>query len=161
LLIVLKPVKIQAILARVLIKMPIIQREALLPYAPEALYDIVNDVEAYPEFLPWCTSSKVLETTETEITAELHLKKGVVSQSFTTKNLLTPKSAMEMTLVDGPFKTLHGLWQFEPMGKGVKVSLVLEFEFASGFLAKCVGPVFEKIAASLVDAFCQRAKDIL
>lgn len=125
------------------------------------MYALVDDIDAYASFLPWCSKSTVLGRDERSVDASLEIKYGKLHKSFTTRNLNSPHDAIEMTLLDGPFKHLHGKWLFTPLGQeGTKVELVLEFEFASKLMDITVGPVFSHIADSLVDAFTKRAQDV-
>ena len=113
-----------------------IQRSALLPYPAQALYDLVNDVARYPEFLPWCSGATVLESSDVAMRAKVEVAKGGLSQHFVTKNVLVPGQSIEMNLEEGPFSQLHGLWVFKPLGeKACKISLDLSFEY-SGALVK-------------------------
>ena len=138
-----------------------IQRSALLPYPAQALYDLVNDVASYPQFLPWCAASVVLEASESEMRATLTVAKGGMSQQFTTRNVLTPGSSIEMRLVDGPFSQLHGLWEFKALcDKACKISLDLTFDYAGPLVKATLGPLFTQAANTMVDAFCQRAKQL-
>ncbi|MDU9411864.1 type II toxin-antitoxin system RatA family toxin [Pseudomonas sp. zfem005] len=138
-----------------------IQRSALLPYPAQALYDLVNDVARYPEFLPWCSSSEVLETSETEMVASLGVAKGGLSQRFVTRNRLVPGQVIEMNLEEGPFSELHGVWNFKALGeKACKISLDLSFDYAGPIVKATLGPLFNQAANTLVDAFCQRAKQL-
>lgn len=125
------------------------------------MYALVNDIENYADFLPWCSESSVIERTDTEIKASLNIAYGSLNKSFTTLNILTPDTKMEMKLVDGPFKQLHGEWLFTQLGDdGCKVSLDLEFEFKSKLIDLTMGPVFSQIANTLVDSFSERAQKI-
>ncbi len=138
-----------------------IQRSALLPYPAQALYDLVNDVAGYPKFLPWCSASEVLESSEREMRATLTVAKGGISQQFTTHNLLVPNTSIEMRLVEGPFSQLHGLWEFKALGeKACKISLDLTFDYAGPLVKATLGPLFTQAANTMVDAFCQRAKQL-
>jgi ribosome-associated toxin RatA of RatAB toxin-antitoxin module len=138
-----------------------IQRSALLPYPAQALYDLVNDVAGYPKFLPWCSASEVLESSESEMRATLTVAKGGISQQFTTCNLLVPNTSIEMRLVEGPFSQLHGLWEFKALGeKACKISLDLTFDYAGPLVKATLGPLFTQAANTMVDAFCQRAKQL-
>jgi len=138
-----------------------IHKTALVPYQPAQMYALVDDIESYSRFLPWCSKSIVLDRTEESVDASLEIHYGKLHKSFTTRNLNTPYLAIEMQLLDGPFKHLHGKWQFTRLGEeGTKVELILEFEFASKLMDITVGPVFSHIANSLVDAFTKRAKEV-
>lgn len=138
-----------------------IQRSALLPYPAKALYDLVNDVANYPAFLPWCASTTVIEHTDTLMRASLQVAKGGISQQFVTRNTLVPGQSIEMNLEEGPFTELHGLWQFKALtDKACKISLDLSFEYSGQLVRATLGPLFNQAANTLVDAFCQRAKQL-
>ncbi|TBU96720.1 type II toxin-antitoxin system RatA family toxin [Phytopseudomonas dryadis] len=138
-----------------------IQRSALLPYPAQALYELVNDVARYPEFLPWCASSEVFEASDTHMRASLEVAKGGLSQRFVTRNVLVPGQSIELNLEDGPFEHLHGQWLFKPLGdKACKISLDLTFDYAGPLMRATLGPLFNQAANTLVDAFCQRAKQL-
>ena len=138
-----------------------VQKSAIVPYSPEEMYALVDDIERYPEFLPWCGSARVLERAEDTVKASIEIAKGSVRKSFTTLNRLQPGKMIEMRLVEGPFRRLEGFWRFDPLGgSGCKVRLDLEFEFASRMMSLVIGPVFNQIANTLVDAFHQRAVEV-
>jgi len=138
--------------------MTIITRQAIVPYTPAQMYHLVDNMLAYPEFLPWCASSKEEERTEDAVVATLVLSFKGIQKSFTTRNLLQPYKMIELHLVNGPFKHLHGCWTFEPLGEsGCKIACSLEFEFSGHLLSMAFGKLFEPIAANLVNAFTQRA----
>ena len=138
-----------------------VKKSALVPYPAADMYALVNDVERYPEFLPWCKTGTVLERTPELVRASLELKRGSFHKSFTTRNALVPGQSMTMTLEAGPFKHLEGRWQFTDIGtEGSKVSLDMEFQFKNGLLDVLAGPVFHDICDSLVDAFIRRAADL-
>jgi ribosome-associated toxin RatA of RatAB toxin-antitoxin module len=138
-----------------------IQRSALLPYPAQALYDLVNDVSRYSEFLPWCSGTTVLEDTGTQMRARVEVAKGGLSQHFVTRNTLTPGQTIEMNLEEGPFSQLHGVWTFKALGeKACKISLDLSFDYAGPIIRATLGPLFNQAANTLVDAFCQRAKEL-
>lgn len=138
-----------------------IQRSALLPYPAPMLYDLVNDVARYPEFLPWCSGSEVLEVSETHMRASLAVAKGGLSQRFVTCNRLVAGESIELSLEEGPFSQLHGRWVFKALGdKACKISLDLTFDYAGPLVRATLGPLFNQAANTLVDAFCQRAKQL-
>ena len=138
-----------------------IQRSALLPYPAQALFDLVNDVASYPEFLPWCRASQVLEVGDSHMLASLEVAKGSLSQRFVTRNALVPGLRIEMNLEEGPFTRLHGVWEFKALGdKACKISLDLSFDYAGPLVRATLGPLFNQAANTLVDAFCQRAKQL-
>jgi len=125
------------------------------------MYALVNDIESYADFLPWCSESTILEKTDQEIKASINIAYGSLNKSFTTLNTLTPDSKMVMQLVEGPFKKLHGEWIFNQLGDdGCKVSLELEFEFKNKIIGMTMGPVFSQIANTLVDSFSERAAKV-
>ncbi len=140
--------------------MPIIQKSLEVPYNAAEMYTLVNHVEAYSEFLPWCTKSKVISRSKDTMKASLTLRSGVFSRSFTTTNHLQKNKMIKVSLVDGPFKHLEGFWTFEPTEKGCRVYLNLEFEFASRWVAIAFSPVFESLAHTLIEAFLNRARQI-
>ena len=141
--------------------MTTISKSALVPYTTQEMYSLVRDIEAYPQFLPWCTQAKILSRDQDEVRATLWLSKGGVDKAFTTRNRHQNNKMIEIRLVEGPFKCLEGFWRFDPLGDaGCKVSLDIAFEFANRMLSLVVGPVFNQVANSLVDSFQKRAADV-
>jgi len=140
----------------------LIKRSALINYSAEEMYKLVNDVDSYAKFLPWCRSSAVLSESETEMRASVEIAKGVLNKTFTTQNSLTKNSRIGMQLVDGPFSQLQGFWLFEPLKTegASRVNLELEFEFDNAMMSLAAKPIFTQIANSLVDAFCKRATEV-
>jgi ribosome-associated toxin RatA of RatAB toxin-antitoxin module len=138
-----------------------INRSALVPYSSAEMFALVDDIAAYPDFLPGCRRAEVLSRSDDEVRATIELAKGGVEKAFTTCNRIQRNKMIEVRLVEGPFKHLNGFWRFDPLGEhGCKVSLDLEFEFASRVLGLVVGPVFNQIANSLVDSFMKRAVEV-
>lgn len=138
-----------------------ISKNALVPYSAKQMFSLVDDIEKYPEFLPWCGGATVVSREPETVTAELKISHSGFEESFTTKNFNTLPDKIQMTLVNGPFKTLTGDWIFEQLGEdGCKVSLDLEFEFKNKILDLTLGPLFSKIANTLMDAFIERANII-
>jgi ribosome-associated toxin RatA of RatAB toxin-antitoxin module len=132
-----------------------------MPYTAEAMYQLVADVETYPEFLPWCRSAGIQQSEGDEVLARIDIARGPVRSSFTTRNWFRPGESIRMSLVQGPFKRLEGEWRFTPLGEdGSKIELRLEFDFSSGLLQATVGKVFQRIAETMVEAFCRRAHSI-
>ena len=124
-----------------------IKRSATVPYSAAQMYELVNDVDAYPEFLPWCKASQVLSRTADEVRATLHVSKAGIEKSFSTCNRLRPNKMIEISLLDGPFKHLHGFWRFQALDlKRCKVSIDLEFELMGGLFDHLFGLVFNQIA---------------
>ena len=141
--------------------MPVISRSALLPYSATVMYDIVNHVEAYPEFLPWCGGARLHQADETSMEASIQISVAGLDQWFKTRNSMVAGESIEITLVDGPFKQLHGQWQFTPLDdEGCKIELVLTFEFKRGLAAAVIAPAFTRIANTMVDSFCERAREL-
>ncbi|MCP4000323.1 MAG: type II toxin-antitoxin system RatA family toxin [Gammaproteobacteria bacterium] len=138
--------------------MRVVDRNAMVPYSAEQMYALVDDVDAYSDFLPWCTAS-VLQSRDTEeFVASLTIGYGALNSAFTTRNLLHPPSSMTMQLQDGPFRFLEGLWEFEQLGdSGCEVRLRVEFEFSSTMQDMLFGKTFESICNELIDAFVKRA----
>lgn len=134
-------------------------RSALVPYTARQMFTLVDDVEAYPEFLPWCSSAEVHKRSDDVVEATLGLRKGAISKTFTTRNVRREFDSMDLALVgDGPFKHLRGGWRFKDLGDdGCKVSLDLEFEFEHRLTDMMFGAFFEETCNSLVDAFIKRA----
>ena len=141
--------------------MTAINKSALLPYSVAQMFALVNEIEAYPQFLPWCKSTVVHHRTHDEVRASIQIAKGGVQHAFTTLNRLQQDKMIEMRLVEGPFRHLEGFWRFEPVGnEGCRVKFDLEFEFSNKLISLTVGPVLQKIAESFIDAFSERAKEI-
>lgn len=135
-----------------------IERFAHVNFSQKQMYDLVNDVDQYPKFLPGCIGAKTLSRTDREIVASLEVGKGPVRQGFTTRNLLQEPTQIEMTLVQGPFKKLHGVWRFDALSDSqCKISLSIEFEL-TGMLKFAFGGVFSQVANAMVEAFSERAK---
>lgn len=138
-----------------------IERSALLPYPPRLIFELVNDVERYPEFLSGCTGAEVLERGEQSMTARLHLARHGLRFSFATRNRLYPWERIELSLVDGPFRRLSGVWQFEALGEeACKVTLKLEFELSSRLLGMATERLLRSVAEDLVEATVRRARQI-
>lgn len=138
-----------------------IQRSALLPYTAQRLFDLVNRVEHYPQFLPWCSAAQVLSESDQEMRAELTVAKAGMRQSFITRNQLVPGQRIEMRLEQGPFSELHGIWEFRALGEqACKISLDLHFNYSGPVVKATLGPLFNQAANNMVEAFCQRAKEL-
>ncbi|MBB3324941.1 MULTISPECIES: type II toxin-antitoxin system RatA family toxin [Atlantibacter] len=141
--------------------MPQISRTALVPYSAEQMYQLVNDVKSYPEFLPGCVGSRVLESSATQMTAAVEVSKAGISKTFTTRNTLTSNQSILMHLVDGPFKRLMGGWKFTPLSpEACRIEFQLDFEFTSKLIELAFGRVFKELAGSMVQAFSARAKEV-
>ncbi|MFM2274135.1 MAG: hypothetical protein RL211_7 [Pseudomonadota bacterium] len=144
--------------------MKTVKKSVLIWYSPQEMYGLVTDVPAYPQFLPWCDHASILDSDDAGMTAEVGISFGGIRQTFTTRNRHVPDRQVVMTLVNGPFSRLDGQWDFLPIGEGVqracRVELALSYGFDNVTLGKLVGPVFDKIAASMVDAFIKRAEQV-
>jgi ribosome-associated toxin RatA of RatAB toxin-antitoxin module len=137
-----------------------VKRSALIAESPARMFALVNDIERYPEFVPWCTAARVDSRKEGEVVASLTIKRGPVKSEFTTRNLLEADKRVLMQFVSGPFRVLEGLWTFTALGDlGCRVELEMRFEFANRVAGALFEPLFETTAASLVDAFVKRARD--
>lgn len=138
--------------------MTLIERSALLPHAAEKIFDLVADIERYPEFLEGCVGAQILERTEHFVTATLRLSKGGLSYGFTTQNALRRPDRMDLQLIEGPFDAFSGRWLFIPLGEGAcKASLRLQFELDSGLASVAIRRLFDSVALDLVDAVVRRA----
>ena len=144
-----------------------IERSALLPFSAQQMYDLVNDIESFPAFMDGCVGSEILNRGADFMEARLDLRKGKFEQSFATRNQLVANQRIDMRLTQGEaFKSLTGTWLFQSLGdsglksSGCKLSLTLQFEFKNRLFALAADPWFEKVANQLVDAICQRAKEI-
>ncbi|OGT31270.1 MAG: hypothetical protein A3E87_10185 [Gammaproteobacteria bacterium RIFCSPHIGHO2_12_FULL_35_23] len=137
--------------------MTTLHRLAMVPYSAENMYRLIDDIESYPNFLPWCTQTKILEKNDQEIIATIELSAAGMHKSFTTRNKLIPNQRIEMQHVEGPFKHLSGVWTLIPVAKGCQVKLDLEFEVHSGLAGKIFGMLYNKVADKLVESFCEQA----
>ncbi len=144
--------------------MKTVHKSVLIWYSPLEMYALVTNVNHYPQFLPWCDHARVVSEDTQGMTAEVGISFAGVRQTFITQNCHTEPSRVDMQLVKGPFSKLDGQWNFHTLGDGTqracKVELLLNYGFDNAALGKLVGPVFDKIAASLVDAFVKRAQQV-
>lgn len=140
--------------------MPVVKKARTVNYTCEQMFALVNEVERYAEFLPYCAESLVHHRDEDEVQATLVIGAAGMSKSFTTRNRLQINKMIEIRLVDGPFSHLEGFWRFDEVEEGCKVSFDLEFEFAGRMFSMLLGPVFEQVTDKMVDSFCERAKAI-
>lgn len=138
-----------------------IDKTALVMHSADRMFELVNDIARYPEFLPWCSAAEIHDQTGEEVTASLEIAKGGISHRLTTRNQLLMPDTIEMNLVDGPFRNLRGRWHFKALDDNAcKVILTLEFEFSGSLSRMTFGPVFSQAANTMVDAFCQRADSL-
>lgn len=136
-------------------------KTALVGYSAQQMFDLINDIEAYPDYMDGCFGATILARDETEIVARLELGTRGVSQQFVTRNRLVPPELMTMELVEGPFKSFVGAWRFEALSsEACKITLLIQFEFKNIVMALAAGPLFEKSANQQVDALCRRAEQI-
>lgn len=140
--------------------MSIVKKSKSVKYSCAQMYDLVNNVEQYAEFLPFCAQSTVHHRDEDEVQATLVISAAGAHKSFTTRNLLQLNKMIEIRLVDGPFNHLEGFWRFDEHEEGCTVSFDLEFSFAGRMFSMLLGPVFEQVMDKIVDAFCDRAEAI-
>jgi ribosome-associated toxin RatA of RatAB toxin-antitoxin module len=137
-----------------------VKRSALIAEAPSRMFQLINDIEKYPQFVPGCQSARVVSRKGNEVVATLNIKRGPLNAEFTTRNLLEPDKRVLMQFVSGPFRVLEGLWTLTPLGDlGCRVELEMRFEFSNRVAGALFEPLFESTAASLVDAFVKRARD--
>jgi ribosome-associated toxin RatA of RatAB toxin-antitoxin module len=144
--------------------MKTIHKSVLLWHSAHEMFALVTDIPSYPEFLPWCDRGEVLEQDGHTMVARVGMAISGLRHSFTTRNVHEADRKLMMELVDGPFSHLDGCWTFTPLGDGTqracKVEFTLSYGFSSSTLAALVGPIFDKIAGSLVDAFVKRADQV-
>jgi ribosome-associated toxin RatA of RatAB toxin-antitoxin module len=143
-----------------------IERSALVPYTPEQMFVLVDDLQRYPEFLPWVSAAEVLDRREHERVGRLRMARAGMSEQFTTRNIVTPPQRLEMKLLDGPFRVLEGVWTFDAItnpgagAAGTRVALTLRFEFKNRMLDLLLASKFAASCDTLVDAFAQRARQL-
>lgn len=141
--------------------MAVVHKSVLLHYSAEQMFALVDRVEDYPDFLPWCGGVTIKERNADHLVATIAIDYKGIRQSFTTENINHPPTSMEMRLVDGPFRTFHGQWTFTPLrADACKIQFDIDYEFSSKILDKLIGPVFGMIANSFVESFCKRAQAI-
>jgi len=139
--------------------MPSINRSALVSYSAEQMYQLVDDITAYPEFLPWCGGAEEHKRDDEQVQASVTIQKGAINKVFTTQNRLEKNNLIELTLLDGPFKKLNGYWRFEPLSENAcRVTFDLNFEFSNMLVGMAIGPIFNQVANTFVDSFVERAK---
>ncbi len=141
--------------------MPTISRTALVEHTSQDMFELVCDIESYPDFLPWCSAARVDEHSETHQLASVTINQVINQSEFSTRNALETNQSITMQLVDGPFKYLTGTWQFKPLGDtACKVTLDIDFEFASPMVGRVISPAFNKVCDTLVNAFLKRADQL-
>lgn len=141
--------------------MPQVRKSVLVSYSAERMFDLVDAVERYPEFMPWCAAAAVSHRDEHITLATIHISFRGIRQSFSTENHKERAQQMRIKLVEGPFRTLDGTWRFIPLsGEACRIEFSLHYEFSSRILEKVIGPVFHYIAGTFVEAFMRRARNI-
>ncbi len=141
--------------------MQVVERSAIVTYSAAQMFELVNDVTRYPQFLPWCSGATVHEVSATERMATVKVEKGILHTEFTTHNTLAQDSSILMRLAKGPFRKLSGQWRFEPIAdRGSTVHFRVEFEFKNRLTAVAFGAAFESMCGTLVEAFVTQAQKI-
>jgi ribosome-associated toxin RatA of RatAB toxin-antitoxin module len=141
--------------------MAAVHKSVLVGYSAERMYDLVERVEDYPQFLPWCGDVQVERPDDATLTASIAIRYHGINQKFTTRNQNVRPVSMKMVLVDGPFKHLEGSWIFRPLREDAcKIEFELQYEFSNALFDQIIGPVFGMIANSFVDSFCKRAEAV-
>ena len=138
-----------------------VEKTVLVMHSATQMYTLVDAVEDYPTFLPWCGGVDLLERSETSTSATLHINYHGLKQNFTTQNIKQFPHSMQIKLKNGPFKHLDGSWRFTPLRQDAcKIEFRLNYEFANSFLEKIIAPVFSHIATTFVDGFVAQADKI-
>ncbi|HUH39377.1 MAG TPA: type II toxin-antitoxin system RatA family toxin [Castellaniella sp.] len=138
-----------------------VERSVLVPYRPEQMFELVADVDRYPEFMPWCSGAQVQWRNDDGMQATLKISFAGLRQSFTTRNEHDFPGRIVFHLVDGPFSSLTGNWVFQALGdEGCKVLYTMQYAFSSRAIEAVIGPVFNRIATSFIDSFTQRARAV-
>ena len=141
--------------------MPQINRSALMPFKQKDIFNLVNDVEAYPDFLPWCSSAKILEKSSDHVLAKITLEMVGVSYDLITMNSLSPFNFIDIEFVEGPLQSLNGRWAFTELGDlGCKVEMSLRFELKKQLIDKAIGSILENAAEDMVKLFSSRAESV-
>jgi ribosome-associated toxin RatA of RatAB toxin-antitoxin module len=139
----------------------VVKKSALVKFSAQQMFDIVNNIESYPDYLPWCQTSRILNQKKDMIEAELVIAKGGLQKAFATRNQLDQGGRIYMTLLEGPFKSLEGVWNFMPLRQDAsKISLDLEFEVAGKLASLTFGRIFNQLCNNMVSAFSDRARQI-
>jgi ribosome-associated toxin RatA of RatAB toxin-antitoxin module len=137
-----------------------IRRSALVTFSPEQMFDLVIDVERYPQFLPWVSGAQLHEKSERDLLASMEMQRSGVRERFSTRNTFERPSFMTLEMVEGPFRVLEGRWSFAPIGTaGTRVELEMRFEFANPVISMLFGKAFEHSCNTLIDAFIARARE--
>lgn len=140
--------------------MPTHADQVVVPFAPEQLFDLVADVDRYPEFLPWCVGARIRQRSDTELVADLTIGFGPFRESFTSRVTLERPHRIRASYQNGPFRFLNNQWVFTPVPGGTRVDFWVDFEFRAKLLQKAIGPVFNEAVKRMVSAFLRRAREI-
>ena len=141
--------------------MPLVEKSVLIERSAQQMFDLVEDIESYPQFLPWCSATRVDFRDARRTVATLHINFHSVKAHFTTENEKDNPAWMTLKLVDGPFRRLEGLWRFKALAENAcKVEFQLSYEFSNRLFEKIIGPVFSQIANTFVEAFVKRAQQV-
>lgn len=141
--------------------MTVVQKSALVKFSAQQMFDLVNNIEAYPQFLPWCSGSRIIKREEDIVEAELLISKGGFKKAFSTRNIIDHGGRITVSLLDGPFSSLEGVWNFMPLREDAsKISLDLEFEMSGKLASLAFGAVFNQICNTMVSSFTARAKQV-
>jgi len=141
--------------------MTVVQKSALVKFSAQQMFDLVNDIEAYSEFLPWCGGSRIIKREDGLVEAELLIAKGGFKKSFSTRNKIDNGRSMTISLLSGPFSSMEGKWSFIPLREDAsKISLDLEFEMSGKLASLAFGAVFNQICNTMVSSFTARAKEV-
>lgn len=141
--------------------MTLVQKSALVKFSAQQMFDLVNDIESYPQFLPWCSGSRILKREDDYVEAELMISKGGFKKSFSTRNRVDQGGKITVSLLDGPFTYLEGVWKFMPLREDAsKISLDLEFEMSGKLASLAFGAVFNQICNTMVSSFTNRARQM-
>jgi ribosome-associated toxin RatA of RatAB toxin-antitoxin module len=139
--------------------MTVVQKSALVKFSAQQMFDLVNDIEDYPQFLPWCSGSRIIKREGDVVEAELQISKGGFKKSFSTRNTIDKGGVITVSLLEGPFSYLEGVWHFMPLREDAsKISLDLEFEMSGKLASLAFGVVFNQICNTMVSSFTSRAK---
>ena len=141
--------------------MALVEKSVLIPRSPQQMFDLVDRVEDYPQFLPWCGGTELIERTKDKTAARIHINYHGIKAHFSTENAKEAPGWMNIALREGPFRRLDGGWRFTALGNdGCKVEFRLHYEFSSKVLEKALGPVFSFIVSTFVDSFVKRAHHV-
>lgn len=139
----------------------VVEKSALVKFSAQQMFDLVDDIESYPQFLPWCSGSRILRREDDIVEGEIQIAKAGFHKSFSTRNRLDRGGRIYLSLLNGPFSSLEGVWNFLPLREDAcKISLDIEFEISGKLTSMAFGPVFNQICNTMVSAFTQRAKNI-